>query len=139
MIGHWEDFDAGPTQSLNERIHVTLCPRNVILLNGNIYEQMGKPEAVVLMFDKLNSMIGLRPTRLDRPGAFPVKQKGRGRHRLIRATPFCKHYGIKVDRINAFVEPELDADGILKLDLKKKSASTAGLRSRAFAHSLEAA
>lgn len=119
MINQWEDFEAGPTQPVTERIHVTLSPRNVILLNGNIYDRMGKPEAVVLMFDKLHSMIGLRPTHADRPGAFPVKQKGRGRHRLIRATPFCKHYGIKVDRHTAFIEPEVDADGILKLDLRK--------------------
>ena len=40
MINHWEDFDAGPTQPLSERIHVTLNPRSVILLNGNIHEQM---------------------------------------------------------------------------------------------------
>jgi len=119
MINHWEDFDAGPTQPLSERIHVTLNPRSIILLNGNIYEQMGKPEAVVLMFDKVHSMIGLRPARPDRPGAFPVRHKEPGRHRLIRATPFCRHYGIKVERTNVFIEPELDADGILKLDLRK--------------------
>ena len=119
MIIHWDEFEAGPTEPPSERVHVTLSPKNVILLNGNIYEQMGKPEAVVLMFDKVHSLIGLRPARADRPGAFPVKHKPPGSHRLVRATPFCKHHGIKVDRPTAFIEPELDGDGILRLDLRK--------------------
>lgn len=118
MINHWEDFDAGPARPRSERVHVTLNPRNNILLNGNIYERMGKPEAFVLMFDKVHSMIGLRASRPDRPGAFPVKSQAEWRHRFIRATPFCKHYGIKVERTNVFIDPELGADGILKLDLR---------------------
>ena len=119
MINHWEDFDAGPTQPRGERLHVTLSPRNVILLNGNMHEQMGKPEAVMLMFDKVHSLIGLRATHPDRPGAFPLKNKSGGRHKLVRATPFCKHWGIRVDRPTAFIDPELTSDGILKLDLRK--------------------
>ncbi len=118
MINHWEEYQAGPTQPLDHRIHVTLNPRNVILLNGNLHAQLGSPEAVVLLFDKLNSIIGIRPDMAARSNAFPVKQKGRGRHRLIRATPFCQHYGIKVDRTTAFPTAEIDPDGVLRLDLK---------------------
>src|SRR5438132_1365031 len=118
MISHWEEFNAGPTERLDRRMHVTLSPKNVILLNGNMHEQLGKPDAVVLLFDKVNSVIGVRPDIPGRGNAFPVTRKGPGRHRLIRATPFCRHYGIKVDRVTSFISPDIDADGVLRLDLK---------------------
>lgn len=118
MISHWEEFNAGPTPPRNERLHVTLSPKNIILLNGNMHERLGSPEAVVLLFDKVNSIIGVNPAPPSLPNAFPVKEKGRGRHRLIRATPFCRHYGIKLDSTTAFVDPQIDEDGVLRLDLR---------------------
>ena len=124
MISHWEEFNAGPTQPLSERIHVTLNKRNVILLNGNIHEKFGSPEAVTLLFDKVNSIIGINPASPRVANAFPVKQKTRGRDRLIRATPFCKHHGIMVDCTTAFLNPEIDEDGVLRLDLNATTPAT---------------
>ena len=124
MISHWEEFQAGPTKPLSERLHVTLNRRNVILLNGNIHEKLGSPEAITFLFDKVNSIIGLNPANPNVENAFPVKQKGRGRHRLIRATPFCKHHGIMVDGTTAFLNPEIDDDGVLRLDLKATTPTT---------------
>ena len=126
MISHWEEFKAGPTLPLTERIHVTLNRKNVILLNGNIHAKLGHPTAVVLLFDKVNSIIGVNPAPETLTNAFPVKIKDRGRHRLIRATPFCQHYGIKMDTTTVFLNPEIDDDGILHLDLK----ATTSLRRR---------
>jgi len=119
MANHWEEFQAGPTKPLSERMHVTLNRKNVILLSGNVHERLGKPEAVVLLFDKLNSVIGVNPVPPTRPNAFPIRLKGHGRHRLIRATPFCQHFGISVDSTTVFLNPEIDDDGVLKLDLKQ--------------------
>ncbi len=118
MISHWEEFQAGPTLPLSERMHVTLNRKNVILLNGNIHAKLGHPTAVVLLFDKVNSIIGVNPAPETLPNAFPVKIKDRGRHRLIRATPFCQHYGIKMDTTTAFLTPEIEDEGVLRLDLK---------------------
>ena len=124
MIEEWEEFEAGPTPPRSERIHVTLNKRNVILLNGNIHEKLGSPEAVIFLFDKVNSIIGINPASPNMSNAFPVKQKGRGRHRLIRATPFCKKYGIMLDGTMAFLNPEIDDDGVLRLDLKATTPAT---------------
>src|SRR4051794_7648749 len=118
MIIHWEVFTGGPTPPRSERLHVTLNKKNVILINGNIHDKLGNPEAVMLMFDKVNSIIGLNPVGADTENSFPVKPKsGGGRHRLIRATPFCKFNKIKVDVNTAFLKPEIDEEGILRLDL----------------------
>src|SRR4030095_6502572 len=124
MITHWEEFTFGPTPANEERLHVTLNPKHVILLNGNMYEKLGSPEAVVLLFDKLNSVIGVNPAPKSRPNAFPVTSKYKGRQKMIRATPFCRHYGISVDRTTAFLNAEVDEDGVLRLDLKTTTPIT---------------
>lgn len=117
MFGCWEEFEAGPSVPKKERMHVTIGPRSVIHLNGNVYEKLGSPEFVVLLFDRFNSRIGVMPVEEERRSSFPLKRKGRGRHRIIWARPFCKYYGINFDRICSFANPEIDDDGVLRLDL----------------------
>ena len=118
MLGCWEEFEDGPTLPREERMHVTISPKSVIHLSGNVHEKLGKPKFVVLLFDRLNSRIGIYPAQESRSNAFPVKTKGRGRHRIIWAAPFCRFYGIHFDHIRAFLNPEIDPDGILRLDLR---------------------
>lgn len=118
MITHWEEFQSGPTKPLDERKHVTLNKKNTILLCGNIHEEMGRPTAVVLYFDKINDRIGIISASPDRHNAFPVIAQGKGRHRLIRATPFCKSHKIKVERTVVFPDAVIDERGMLGLDLK---------------------
>ncbi len=128
MLGCWEEFEDGPTIPRETRMYVTLSSRSVIHLNGNVYERLGKPKFVRLLFDRLNSRIGILPSGTPMPNAFPVKQKGTGRHRIIWASPFCKFYGIHFDRIRSFVDPQIDGDGILRLDLR--NTVTVGRRYR---------
>jgi hypothetical protein len=117
MLGCWEEFDDGPTPPRESRMRVTLSLRSVIHMNGNVYEKLGKPGFVRLFFDRLNSRIGILPTVAGMPKAFPVKTKGKGRDRIIWASPFCKKNGIQFSRIRAFVEPEIDDEGMLSLNL----------------------
>ena len=124
MISHWEEFAAGPTQPLEDRMNVTLSPRSVIHINGNIHDRLGNPDAVRLLFDKVNSIIGIDSAPASLPNAFPVKTKGSGRNRVIWASPFCKHYGIKVDQVTAFINVEIDEDGVLRLDLRSTTKAT---------------
>ena len=124
MITHWEEFQFGPTPPNEERLHVTLNPKHVILLNGNMYEKLGSPEAVVLLFDKLNSVIGVNPVPKTKSNAFPLTSKTKGRQKMIRAAPFCRHHNIKVEKTTAFINADVDEDGVLWLDLKKPKVIT---------------
>jgi len=36
MLGCWEEFEDGPTIPRESRMHVTLSPKSVIHLNGNV-------------------------------------------------------------------------------------------------------
>ncbi|MBK9530052.1 MAG: hypothetical protein IPO41_17480 [Acidobacteria bacterium] len=118
MICHWEEYDLGPTQARTERIHATINRKNTILINGNLHTRLGNPEAVKLLFDRVNSVIGIVAVPATMANSFPVTVPAAGRHRLIRATPFCRHFGISIDCTTYFRDPEIDEKGILRLNLK---------------------
>ena len=44
------------------------------------------------------------------------------RHRVIRASRFCSHYGIRTDRTITFSDVRINEEGILVLDLKTTTA-----------------
>ena len=76
MLGCWEEFEDGPTIPREARMHVTLSPRSVIHLNGNVFEKLGKPKFVRLLFDRLNSRIGIMPAISDAKASSESKRKG---------------------------------------------------------------
>lgn len=115
----FEVFEAGPERNSVERVHVTINERGHFFLNRRMLEAIGEPDAVTLMFDRRRSIIGVMPSRLHRPQAFPLKNKqlNRSRGRVIHAKNFCKHYAINPSETLAFLSPEVNKDGILILDL----------------------
>ena len=119
MMGRWEIFEPGENKPFKERVHVTLNRKNIFCLNAKVFEMLGEPEAVVLMFDKKEKVIGLRPARLNSTGTFRVQALGTSpTHKIIRAAPFCRAFNIRMDCTTAFLQPRLDDDGVLLLDLR---------------------
>ena len=113
----FEKFRGGPTQPRSERIHVTLDWRNVIGINDNLYRLLGKPSAVYLYYSRTRDTIGLEPIQHSRlPEAFPVTQKAAGW--VVYATPFCKHFNIRVEGTQKFISPDI-RDGKLMLKLSE--------------------
>lgn len=117
LIQQWEEFPVGPN-GLGEQMHVTLNTKGEIMIGAKAFEKLGRPEAASLLFDKVNSMIGLLPINPSVNNAYPFIKKTKGRHRVLRANRFCRHHGITVERTVAFNKPEVDKEGILVLDLK---------------------
>lgn len=114
----FEKFRGGPTQAPTERIYVTINKENVIGLNANCYRLLGKPPAVYLYFSRAKDIIAVEPVHSFRlPEAFPVKQKTSVGWR-INASPFCKHFGIKIDATERFIHPEF-RDRALQLKLSE--------------------
>ena len=113
-----EKFMGGPTQSPHDRVYVTINKENVIGINANCYRLLGKPPAVYLYYSRPDNVIAIEPCHSPRmPAAFPVKEKTSVGWR-INASPFCKHYGIRLDSTERFIKPDLSPDGkmlILKL------------------------
>jgi hypothetical protein len=118
MVEQWEEFQSGP-RDVGSGLHVTINKHGVILIGAKTFEQMGTPDAAVLLFDKVNSKIGLMPSHSRVENAYPMQTKGKNRYRVLRANRFCRHHGIKTDRTIEFPTAQINEDGILVLELKK--------------------
>jgi hypothetical protein len=126
MIGRWEIFEPGENKPFAERVHITLNRRHIFCLNAKVQEMLGRPEAVVLLFDRKEKIIGVSAAPITVKGAFRLQRMGTSlTHGIIRAAPFCRHFGISLDNTSAFVQPRLDEDGVLLLDLKAMTPAKA--------------
>jgi hypothetical protein len=115
MEKEFEVFRGGPNEALSKRLYVTIGPVNQILLNRNIYIQMGRPEAVHLGFDRVRSIIAIEPASPRLNDSFPVVANLYNYR--INAAPFCRHFGIKIDTRLKFISPDL-VGNTLQLDLR---------------------
>jgi hypothetical protein len=105
MEKEFEVFRGGPNEALSKRLYVTIGPVNQILLNRNIYIQMGRPEAVHLGFDRVRSIIAIEPASPRLNDSFPVVANLYNYR--INAAPFCRHFGIRIDQTLKFIAPDL--------------------------------
>lgn len=114
MDRRFERFRGGANEAASKRVHVTLSPAYLILLNRNIYNQMGKPSAVYLNYSRELDIIAVEPTSPRLADAFPVITNPCNWR--INAAPFCRHFGITVDTTLKFVQPEIVGNALhLKL------------------------
>ncbi len=126
MARIWEKYLGGPVKRSRDRLHITLNKKGVFTLNRRTYEVLGKPRAVVLYFEKSTGVIGMSSAHPRLKEAFPLNEKAG--YWTINAVSFSRHYGIRLDGTEAFVDPELDAQDILQLDLRTTRKIFGGYR-----------
>jgi hypothetical protein len=126
MDRDFEKFRGGPNEAASKRVHVTISPANLILLNRNVYHLLGKPEAVYLHYSRARDIIALEPARARLPESFPVISNPTNWR--INAAPFCRHFGIKIDTQLKFIKPDLHGNA-LHLNLRE-TVSVGGRRRR---------
>lgn len=112
--------DVAPHWSL---IYVSINREGVIKLSGNTYGRMGEPAAFLVLFDKTNSRIALRPTGATMKNAYPARKVGKRKSRTVRAWRLLTEYGIKITETLEFKDAEIDFDGQLILDLRTARVS----------------
>ena len=128
MATHWQSYRGGPTRAAIDVVIISISRKRVITLNRAAMKMLGAPDAVRLLFDEKNSVIGVSKSSRLNTEAFPVRPKN-DTNWVINAAPFCRHFKISPDSTERFDEPELDDEGILRLDLKR--THDASLRKRA--------
>jgi hypothetical protein len=99
-------------------MHVTLHRIGRIGFNKRAFLEMGRPEAVHLFFNREDAQIGLQPTSGRLPTAFQVLPSHKSTGYRINASPFFKHYGIRISETHSFLRPEM-RDGRLVLKLNE--------------------
>ena len=114
MDRDFERFRGGPNEAVSKRLHVTISPAKLILLNRNVYHLLGKPAAVYLDFSRTRDIIAIEPASPRLSESFPVLPTGHSWR--INAAPFCRHFGIDIDTTLKFIRPDIDGNALyLKL------------------------
>jgi hypothetical protein len=114
MHRDFERFRGGPNEAMSKRLHVTISPAKLILLNRNVYNLLGRPAAVHLGYSRQRDAIAIEPTSARFNDAFPLVANPCNWR--INAAPFCRHFGISIDTTLKFIDPELDGNTLyLKL------------------------
>ncbi len=111
---------------------VTIQKKGLLSLNRAAMEALGTPEAVELLYDREEQIVGIRPTSKDNPRSFPARRQGKREtanpNYLIAGQAFCNYYGIETGFARRF-NPEMQEE-ILTVDLKKEYADATGPRTK---------
>jgi hypothetical protein len=99
-------------------LRATMNLRGHISWNRFTHDRLGRPEAVKLLFDAANSRIGLQPVHPTTKNAYPVGPQGSHGGRVIRAYRLLNEHDIRLSEAVEFVNPTIDPEGILVLDLR---------------------
>ncbi|MBK9174330.1 MAG: hypothetical protein IPM28_15210 [Chloracidobacterium sp.] len=114
----WEIFPNDDRLGRWCKLYATLNRDGDIMLSRFTHEALGAPESVLVMYDSETHVIGLMPARVTQTDGFPARIRGSYGGRRIRAYRFCRRHGIKIEGTVRFPRVEIDAEGVLILDLK---------------------
>src|SRR5687768_2391663 len=105
-------------------IYVTINRLGTIALNRVTYQRMDQPAAFLVMFDRVNNRIALKPTAAVMKNAYPARKNGRRGGRVVRAFRLLSEFGVVIKETVEFKDAEIDQDGQLILDLRTARVST---------------
>ncbi len=96
---------------------VTIQKRGTISLNRTAYELLGSPEAVELLYDRGERVIGIRAVDPDTRHAYPMRKQPSSYSYLFAGQAFAKYYDIPIGETRRY-EAEMIGD-VLAVDLKQ--------------------
>lgn len=106
---------------------VTIQKGGMFSLNRAAVEAVGSSEAVELLYDPENRLIGFRPTSSTSPRAFMMRPQGKtSATYMVAGRAFTQHYGI--DSSTALRYAATVQDGVLIVDLNSESVDVTGPR-----------
>lgn len=115
MEKQWEEFTQ-KAAAKGDAIRVSLNARGNFALNQKAVETLDTPEAIVLMFDKANQLIGLKASSTEVNHAYELKRQGTSQSYFLRAKSFCNFYGIEFGDTVVFNDPQIEG-GMIVLQL----------------------
>ena len=108
--------------------YVTIQRKGIISMNREAFEAMGSPEAVELLYDRDERVVGFRPVGRDVPHAYRPRKQGASSSYLVAGQAFTQYYGIATDTARRY--PATMIDGVLTVDLKEAGTVATGPRAQ---------
>ena len=115
MTRQWEEF-THKSDYRTEMLRISLNGHGHFHLNQKAVDALGNCEAIVLMFEKSERLIALRPSSADVEHSYRLARHGSPSNYSIRAKSFCNYYGIRVGDSIVFNDVVVD-DGMIVLSL----------------------
>ncbi|HRI05301.1 MAG TPA: hypothetical protein PLL77_16305 [Pyrinomonadaceae bacterium] len=132
MKREWEEGRRQPIRTARVGHYATINAAGTIVIGRFTNEALGSPEAVKLMFDRLNMSIGVKCAHPREDNAYPVKPMGRHGGKQIRGAQAANQFGLRLPGTIRFIAPEIDEDGLLILDLRNtRSVKRAAYKTKA--------
>lgn len=123
MSIEWSILPRGDLHPAHTRVYVTLNKQGAIAMNRVTYRRMDEPAAFLVMFDRVNNRIALKPTGAMMKNAYPARKYGRRGGRVVRAFRLLTEFGVVIKDTVEFTDAEIDPDGQLILDLRSARVS----------------
>jgi len=135
MKAEWVEVKRGDVMPQYAGLYVSMNPKGEIVMNAFAYRELGSPAAFLLLYDRVNHRIGLKPTARAMRNAYPVLRSNRT-GRMVRAYRLLREQRIVLPQTMQFDQAEIDDDGILILDLRTATPSRRALarERKSFSH-----
>lgn len=118
MRAEWLEVKRGDVMPQYAGISVTMNAKGVIAMSRPTYQLMGEPAAFLVLFDRVNSRVGLKPATASTPNAYPALVSNRCGAKMVRAFRLIREHRIILPHTLRFYDADIDTDGILVLDLR---------------------
>jgi hypothetical protein len=123
QVSGWVELPRGDIAPHNSGVYVTMNRKGEIALNKVAYKRIGEPNAFLILYNRPNTLIALKPAAAAIKNAYPVRKHGRRGGRMVRAFRLLTEFGIKLPDTVEFPGAEIDPDGQLILDLRTARVS----------------
>lgn len=115
---NFEVFRDRNSKRRNHEATVSISQRGQMHLSGLAHELLGKPEAVVFLYNRSERMIGLRPAANGDEDAYACRLNSRkSATRTVSSSAFIGHIGLATEESRRW--PLIMRDGIGTVDLKQ--------------------
>lgn len=116
---NWEVYSRQGRNASSEPL-VSIQRTGSLALNKAAYDAIGKPEAVQLLFDRQEQLIGLRPAARGDENAYVVRRQERSSTHLVAARTFTNYYDIDTSATRRY-QTEM-YDDVLGVHLQQERA-----------------
>jgi len=123
----WKVIERDPKSGRWATMYASLSPKGVIALSRRTWETTGRPLAYMVLFDEANQRIGLKPAAAGTKNAYPAIKQGGAACRRINAFRLMAEQRLKLKYGLRFTDIEIDADGVLTLDLRTAAVNKASV------------
>ena len=129
MKRKWEQCPHGAKGTRWSSFYVTMNKKGWISISKFTHEKLGEPEQALLLYDRTTNTIGVNPAGRNTPEAFRLTKKWSG-GRVIYGLRLVQEFRIKIPCGIRFMNPEIDEESILILDLNDTRPTQKGKNGR---------